>query len=122
MMPGRMNSREVRRMMAQMGIKSTDMTDVTRVVMEGTSKNYTIENPQVTVIEAQGDKYFQIAGKLVEKPKQGATSQQAPAQNFNEEDIKLVIDAAKVDRARAVEALKNADGEVAKAIVDLTAK
>ena len=56
MMPGRMNSREVRRMMAQMGIKSTDMTDIKKIIMEGAQKNYVIENPQVTLIEAQGER------------------------------------------------------------------
>ena len=69
MMPGRMNSREVRRMMAQMGIKSTDMTDIKKIIMEGTQKNYVIENPQVTLIEAQGEKYFQIAGTFKETTK-----------------------------------------------------
>ncbi len=121
MMPGRMNSREVRRMMAQMGIKSTDMTDVTRIVMEADQKNYVIDDPQVTVIEAQGEKYFQITGKMVEKSKQAsAAPAKAQAQSFSDEDIKMVMDAAGVDRTKATEALKKADGEVAKAIVDLS--
>ncbi len=117
MMPGRMNSREVKRMMAQMGIKSTDMTDVTRIVMEGKQKDYVVENPQVMLIEAQGEKYLQVSGAMKEIAKNNPV---APVTKYNEEDIKLVMDSAKVDRNKAEEALKKADGEVAQAIVSLT--
>ena len=119
MMPGRMNSREVRRMMAQMGIKSTDMTDIKKIIMEGTQKNYVIENPQVTLIEAQGEKYFQIAGAFKETTKTTSTE---PVLPFTEEDIKLVIEQTRVDRAKAIEALKKTGGEVAQAIIDLSSK
>ena len=103
MMPGRMNSREVKRMMAQMGIKSVDMTDVKKVIMEGTAKDYVIESPQVTMIEAQGEKYFQISGTTKEVQKQAGA---VPQVQYNEEDVKLVMDQAKVDRNKALEALK----------------
>ena len=53
MIPGKMNSREMRRMMQQMGIKSTEMADVKRVVMEADGKKYIIDSPQVIAIEAQ---------------------------------------------------------------------
>lgn len=119
MMPGRMNSREVKRMMAQMGIKSVDMTDVKKVVMEGATKDYVIENPQVMMIEAQGEKYFQISGSMKEVAKQAASS---PQVQYNDDDIKLVMDQAKVDRSKAIEALKKADGEVAQAIIDLATR
>jgi len=115
-MPGRMNSREVKRMMAQMGIKSVDMTDVKRVVMEGTGNDYVIENPQVMMIEAQGEKYFQISGAMKEVKKQAAS---APKVQYNEDDVKLIMEQAKVDRTRAIDALNKADGEVAQAIIDL---
>ncbi|MCL5955560.1 MAG: nascent polypeptide-associated complex protein, partial [Candidatus Thermoplasmatota archaeon] len=38
------------------------------------------------------------------------------------EDIKLVMEQASVSREKALEALKNADGEPAKAILDLLPK
>ena len=119
MMPGRMNSREVKRMMAQMGIKSVDITDVKKVVMEGAAKDYVIENPQVMMIESQGEKYFQISGAMKEVAKQAASS---PQVQYNDDDIKLVMEQAKVDRSKAIEALKKADGEVAQAIIDLASR
>ena len=69
MIPGKMNSREVKRMMAQMGIKSTEMADVKTVIMKGETKDYMITEAQVTMIEAQGQKTFQIMGNLKEVPK-----------------------------------------------------
>ncbi|EQD30159.1 nascent polypeptide-associated complex protein [mine drainage metagenome] len=117
MMPGKMNSREVKRMMAQMGIKSVDMTDVKKVVMEAAAKDYVIENPQVMMIEARGEKYLQISGSMKEIPKQAGA---APNVQYNEDDIKLIMDQAKVDRSSAIDALKKADGEVAQAIINLT--
>lgn len=117
-----MNSREVRRMMAQMGIKTTDLTDVKKILMEGTTKDYVITEPSVTIIEAKGEKYFQIFGNMREIPKgtvQPAAPQPMPA---NEDDVKLVMEQTGCTREKAVEALKKANGEPAQAIIDLTSK
>ncbi|MCL4323335.1 MAG: nascent polypeptide-associated complex protein [Candidatus Thermoplasmatota archaeon] len=118
MIPGKMNSREVKRMMQQMGIKQVEYPDVKRVVMEAGEKNYIIENPQVVAIEAQGQKSFQITGNLKEvagKKKEVA----AQGDKFPEDDIKLVMEQASVSRESAVEALKKAEGQPADAIMSL---
>lgn len=117
MIPGRMNSREVKRMMAQMGIKQTEMPDVKTVILKGATKDYMITEAQVTQVEAQGQKTFQIMGNFKEVAK--SAQEKAETVNFSEEDIKLVMEQASVSRDRALEALKNADGEPAKAILDL---
>ncbi len=118
MIPGKMNSREVKRMMQQMGIKQVEYPDVKRVVMEAGEKNYIIENPQVVAIEAQGQKSFQITGTLKEvigKKKEVAKE----GTEFPEDDIKLVMEQAAVSREKAIEALKNAEGQPADAIMNL---
>ena len=120
MIPGKMNSREMKRMMAQMGIKSTDMPDVRTVILKGAAKDYMISDAQVMVIEAQGQKTFQIMGNMKEISKTESAASSGPA--FPEEDIKLVMEQASVVREKAIEALKKADGEPAKAIVDLLQK
>ncbi|GGM71055.1 nascent polypeptide-associated complex protein [Thermogymnomonas acidicola] len=116
-----MNSREIKRMMAQMGIKSTEMTDVKEVIFRGKEKDYVISDAQVIMIEAQGQKTFQVSGTIKEVKKDTAaskaTEQAAP---FSEDDIKLVMEQAHVTREKAIEALKAADGEPAQAIVNLT--
>ena len=118
MIPGKMNSREVKRMMQQMGIKQVEYPDVKRVVMEAGEKNYIIENPQVVAIEAQGQKSFQITGTLKEvigKKKEVAKE----GTEFPEDDIKLVMEQASVSREKAIEALKKAEGQPADAIMNL---
>ncbi|MCL4320722.1 MAG: nascent polypeptide-associated complex protein [Candidatus Thermoplasmatota archaeon] len=118
MIPGKMNSREVKRMMQQMGIKQVEYPDVKRVVMEAGEKNYIIENPQVVAIEAQGQKSFQITGTLKEvigKKKEVAKE----GTEFPEDDIKLVMEQASVSREKAIDALKKAEGQPADAIMNL---
>ncbi len=122
MIPGRMNNREMKRMMAQMGIKSTDMPDVKTVILEGESKNYMITDAQVTMIEAQGQKTFQVVGSYREVPKSQKSASQPDAPKFSEDDISLVMEGAQVDRKKAIGALDKAKGEPAQAIVDLTSK
>ncbi|MHB8360250.1 MAG: nascent polypeptide-associated complex protein [Thermoplasmataceae archaeon] len=121
MMPGKMNSREMRRMMSQMGIKSTEMNDVKRVIMEGELKNYIIENPQVVLIEGQGQKSLQIVGNIKEVQKAQNTVKKAETTpSFPNEDIELVMSQANVTKEKAIEALKKASGEPAQAIIDLS--
>ncbi len=107
-----MNPREIRRMMAQMGIKSTEMSDVKQVIFKGKDKDYIIDNASVTMIEAQGQKTFQVLGNLREVKKE--------SEPYNEDDIKLVMEQAGVTREKAIEALKAANGEPAQAILNLT--
>lgn len=119
MIPGKMNSREMRRMMAQMGIRSTELTDVKRVTLHGETKNYVITGAQVTVIEAQGEKSFQITGQMREVAKTKKVEEKVEP-TFPEDDIKLVTEQTGVSREKAIEALKKAEGEVAQAIINLT--
>ncbi len=120
MMPGKMNSREMKRMMAQMGIKSTDMPDVKTVILKGSTKDYIISDAQVMMIEAQGQKTFQIMGSMKEVQKTDSAPSSTP--QFPEDDIKLVMDQAGVSRETASEALRKAGGEPARAIMDLLQK
>jgi nascent polypeptide-associated complex subunit alpha len=122
MIPGKFNSREVKRMMAQMGIKSNEMTDVKKVILYGDTKNYVIENAAVTMIEAQGQKSFQIVGNMKEVPKDAKEVKQEEDSPYNAEDIKLVMDQTGVGKEKAIEALKGAGGEPAQAILNLLNK
>ena len=117
MIPGKMNSREMRRMMQQMGIKSTEMADVKRVVMEADGKKYIIDSPQVIAIEAQGQKSFQITGNMKELNVTQAPSQKEKQATFPAEDIKLVVEQTSCTTEKAIEALKKAEGEPAEAIM-----
>ncbi|MCL5438290.1 MAG: nascent polypeptide-associated complex protein [Candidatus Thermoplasmatota archaeon] len=114
-----MNSREVKRMMAQMGIKSTDLTDVKRVIMEGEGRNIIITEAGVTQIDARGETSFQVTGKVTIAQKSTEKNEEPV---LNQEDITIIMEQAHVSRESAIDALKKANGEVAQAIVDLMEK
>ncbi|MGP6207522.1 nascent polypeptide-associated complex protein [Cuniculiplasma sp. SKW3] len=118
MLPGKMNSREMRRMMQQMGIKSTEMTDVKRIIMEAGPKNYIIENPQVIAIEAQGQKTFQITGNIKEV-QSTVKKEEEKKEEFPEADVKLVMEQANCSREKALASLRASEGEPADAIMKI---
>ena len=108
----RINPREARRMMQRMGMNMNAMTDVEEVVIRTSSKELTIEEPEVAILELQGQKIFQITGgKMTEKVMERSSTR------IPEEDIRLVADQTgkSVDEAR--QALEESEGDLAKAIL-----
>ncbi|RLG20011.1 nascent polypeptide-associated complex protein [Candidatus Micrarchaeota archaeon] len=105
MMPG-MNPKQMKKLMDQMGIKSTEM-DAKRVVIEREGESIVIEPAQVVAVEMQGVRTFQISGT------------ERTEQALSEDDVKMVAEQADVDENAAREALKKADGDIAQAIMEL---
>ena len=113
----RMNPREQRRMMQRMGMNMDSVPDVEQVVIKTGSKDITIEQPEVAILEMQGQKIFQvIGGKVTEKPPE-RTGSAAAKFSVSEEDVQLVSDQTgkSVDEAR--KALEECEGDLAKAIL-----
>jgi len=114
MMPN-IDPRTMKNMMAKMGIKSSEI-DADRVVIETSSMNIIITNPQVTRIEAQGTVSFQISGEISEAAKGGDAKVEV-----TDEDIDLVAQQTGIsDKALIKEKLLEENGDIAKAIIDLT--
>jgi len=113
----RMNPREQRRMMQRMGMNMDAVPDVEQVIIKTSRKEITIEQPEVAILEMQGQKIFQIiGGKVSEKaPERTATS--ASKLVVAEADVQLVADQTgkSVEEARKV--LEECDGDLAKAIL-----
>ena len=110
MMPN-IDPRQLKSMMDRMGIKSSEI-DAERVVIEGKEKNIIIEEPQVTMIEAQGSRTFQISGRISEVEK-GAIE-------ISEEDVSMVMEQAGIsDKEAARKALEESNGNIAEAIIKL---
>jgi nascent polypeptide-associated complex subunit alpha len=110
MLPGRMNPRQMERMMRKMGLNMEEVSDAKRVIIETETKEIIIENPSVTIMNVQGEKTFQIQGRMTEKVLKA---------EIPEEDIQLVMGQTGVDREKAIKALEEADGEPAEAIINL---
>jgi nascent polypeptide-associated complex subunit alpha len=108
----RVNPREAKRMMQRMGLNMDAMTDVEQVIIKTSSKEITIEEPEVAMLEMQGQKIFQVTGgKITEKTAERKLS------NFAEEDVKLVADQTGKSVEAARKALEECQGDLAKAIL-----
>ena len=120
----RMDSRRARRMMNQMGMKMDELGDIKRVILQSDKREIVIEGPQVTSINVQGTKMYQVAGgrESERKPIQGAASP-TPVEEIMpeipEEDILLVAQQANVSIDVARKALEDNDGDLAQAIIKL---
>jgi nascent polypeptide-associated complex subunit alpha len=114
MMRGRVNPREAKRMMQRMGMNMNAVEDVKEVVIRTGSKDIVITEPEVSILEVQGQKMFQImGGQMVEKAPQRKPEEPAVA----EEDVRLVADQTGKSLEEARRALEESSGDLAKAIL-----
>ncbi len=113
-----MNPREQKRMMQRMGMNMDSVADVQQVIIRTNDKDIIIDEPEVAILQVQGQKMYQIIG--------GQVSEQAPAQRqaaaaatpaFSEEDVQLVADQTGRSLEKAKEALQECGGDLAKAIL-----
>jgi nascent polypeptide-associated complex subunit alpha len=110
MMPN-IDPRTLKSMMAKMGIKSSEL-NADRVVISCADRDIVITDPQVTVIEAQGTKSFQIAGTITENEKSVSIE-------ISEDDVKMVMESSGASEEDARKALESSGGDIAKAILEL---
>ena len=112
-------------MMKQMGMNMDELGDIKRVILQSDNKEVVIEGPQVTSINVQGTKMYQVAGgRETERKIQAAGAVEAsPVEEeplvLPEEDILLVAQQANVSIEKARAALENSDGDLAQAIIKL---
>jgi nascent polypeptide-associated complex subunit alpha len=115
----RMNPRETRRMMQRMGMNMDSVPDVEQVIIRTASKEIVVEQPEVAILEMQGQKIFQvIGGQVTEKAPEHRTESAAPAaRTVSEEDVQLVADQTGKSLDAARKALDECEGDLAKAIL-----
>ena len=110
MFPG-MNPRKMQQMMRKMGIRQVEIP-ATEVIIKTEDKEIVITDPSVSKVNMMGQETFQISGTISEREKTAETE-------ISEDDVKTVMEQAKVDEEKAKEALEKAKGDLAKAILDL---
>ena len=111
-MQRRVNPREAKRMMQRMGMSMDAVADVQEVVIRTNSKEIKIEEPEVAILDVQGQKIFQVTGgKITEK----AAERKQPG--VAEEDVRLVADQTGKSLEEARKALEECQGDLAKAIL-----
>jgi len=115
----KMGSRETRRMMQRMGLSMAPLTDVQEVIIRAGAKEIMIIKPEVSVLDLQGQKIFQVAGgEVVEKAREMKVDRPA----IPMEDVQLVAQQANVSVEKARAALEETNGDLAQAILLLSQK
>ena len=111
MMPGRMNPKQMNQMMKRFGINVKEIENVKKVIIQTDTKEYVFENAEVTIMDAQGQKTYQISGKprIVEREEE-----------IPQSDIDLVIEQTGKTATEAKKALEETNGDIAQAILKLS--
>jgi len=112
MLPGKINPKQMEKMMKRMGIK-VDEVDAQQVIIKCAGRDIVVDNPHVIKTNMQGQDSFQITGDVREE----AAGEVKLA--VGEEDVKMVSQQANVPESKAREALEKAGGDLAQAIMDL---
>jgi len=116
-----MNPREQKRMMQRMGMNMDNVEDVNQVIIRTASKDIVIDEPEVAILQVQGQKMYQVIGGQVSEQAPGKLTTSAPSKPlFTDEDAQLVADQTGKPLEKAKEALKECDGDLAKAILLLS--
>lgn len=117
--------RAMERQMRRMGVDFQQLDAVTEVLIRFPDRELVLTEPQVVTMQGQGDNVYQIIGQAEERSltvsseaEEGAPK--AVAITFSEEDVQLVANQANVSEEEAREALRAAEGNLARAIIALT--
>ncbi|KXB07534.1 hypothetical protein AKJ51_01200 [candidate division MSBL1 archaeon SCGC-AAA382A20] len=107
---GGFDSKQLKKMMKQMGIEMEELSGVEEAVIKLSDKELVFKNPQVQVTEAQGQKTYQVIGEAQEEEL---------GLEISEEDVEMVMEQADVDEETARKALEETEGNIAKSVVNL---
>ena len=112
MIPG-VNPRQMQRMMKQMGMSQTDL-DASEVIIKLADRQLVFTNPQVAQVDMMGQKTYQIVGQPEEM------SLEDEGIEITDADIQTVVDQTGKSKEEAKEAIKEANGDLAEAILSLS--
>jgi nascent polypeptide-associated complex subunit alpha len=106
-------NREMRRMLDKIGLEMKDLGNIEEVIIKTENKELYLIKPQVVEMKGKDSTIFQVVATDIEE-------KQREVPSLREEDIILVMQQANVLRERAVQALIDAKGDMAQAILTLT--
>ncbi len=108
-------NRQMRRMMDKMGLDMNEIPNVQEVIIKTDKKEIIIAKPSVTEMKAKDNSIFQVIADSYEE-------KELETPIFSDQDIELVCQQAGVDKEQAINALNEAEGDLARAILLLTSK
>ena len=108
------NPKMMEQAMKKMGMKQEEIsaTEVIIKLANKDGKELVIAEPQVTKVNMMGQETYQIVGEDHERERSSEVA-------ITEEDVKTVMEQAKVDKKTAQSALKKSKGDIAEAILTL---
>ena len=113
MLPRGMNPKQMNQMMKKLGINVKEINNVVKVIIQTDSKEYIFDDAEVTIMNAQGQKTFQITGN----PRIQARKEEIP-----QADIDLIVEQTGKSVDDAKSALEKTKGDIAEAILLLTSE
>ncbi|MDR2866625.1 MAG: nascent polypeptide-associated complex protein [Methanomassiliicoccaceae archaeon] len=114
---GRINPRQMKQAMKKMGIRNSELKDVVEVIIRMPNEELVFKYPEVSLMEVQGSKTYQINGEPEPRPLGSADDDAGvfvPA-----EDVELVMSQTGCDKETAVKALQECNGQPAEAIIKI---
>ena len=106
-------NRQMRRMMDKMGLDMNEIPNVQEVIIKTDKKEIILSKPSVTEMKAQDNSIFTVTAD-------GYEERELEVPIFSDEDVELVCQQAGVDEEKAKNALAEANGDLARAILMLT--
>ena len=103
----------MRRMLDKMGLEMKDLGNIEEVIIKTETKELYLIKPQVVEMKGKDSTIFQVVTTDIEEKERETPS-------LKDEDIILVMQQANVTREKAIQALVDAKGDLAKAILNLT--
>src|SRR5574337_390934 len=108
-------NREMRRTLDRMGLEMKELPNVQEVIIKTDTKEIIITKPAVTEMKSKENSIFQVIAESYEE-------RELEVPIFSQEDIMLVAQQANVSSDEATQALTEAKGDLARAILLLTTK
>jgi len=126
MYPKGINPKQMEKMMRQMGVKVDEIRGVSKVVIFSQDGNIVIDTPEVTKTKIMGQTMYQVVGEGSLEKTDAVTQGGVEAPKAHEgpvisdDDVDLVATQANTSKERAREALLEAKGDIAEAIISLS--
>mgnify|MGYP000574973983 CR=1 FL=1 len=121
---GGLNPRKMEQMMEQMGIDMEDI-DAEEVIIRTSEEKLVFTDAEVQLMEAQGQKTYQVVGEPESQPLEGgdsageASADEDTGGAFDAQDVEIVAQRGGVSEDEARDALEDNDGDLAAAVADL---
>ena len=105
--------KQMQRAMKQMGMDMKDVKGVSEVIIKFKDKELLITNPKVNLMDFMGQQTYQITGKIKENKIEVELE-------IPDDDVDLVSAQTGASKEKAMETLKETQGDLAEAIMRLS--